>query len=167
MKSFVVIIVNVLLLLNISDCQQLDQVQKNIEYLVEDLFQLWTKPCSNWTTIFTENSVWYHPKFPKGIQYNQLSDFCQTNQQVRPALFRQDGHIRLTTSGNQSNTQLYHVLVPYVYGQIQNEDKNSLFINSGYEYIEITVDSKQVYRIQMIVEFFNRASLPFDWPPLN
>lgn len=138
-----------------------------IEKSVEHLFSLWTMPCSQWLNVFTNEAVWYHPKFPDGLQYNKLSDFCQLNQKTKPALFRQDGQIRLTVSGNTTTSPLYHVMVPYVYGQIQNGNNDSLFINSGYEYIQLVHDQQNQIRINTVVEFFNRASLPFDWPPNN
>ena len=96
-----------------------------------------------------------------------MTDFCSVNQATKPALFRQDGQIRITVSGNSSTSPLYHVMVPYVYGQIENGNVNSLFINSGYEYVQIVVDESYRYRINKVVEFFNRASLPFTWPPNN
>ncbi|CAF3669967.1 unnamed protein product [Rotaria sp. Silwood1] len=89
------------------------------------------------------------------------------NQQTKPALFRQDGQIKLTISGNRTSSPLYHAMVPYLYGQIQNENNNSLFINSGFEYIQLINNSKNQLHINMVVEFFNRASLPFVWPPNN
>ena len=46
-------------------------------------------------------------------------------------------------------------------------NNNSLFINSGYEYIELVMDSDNQVHINMVVEFFNRASLPFVWSPNN
>jgi hypothetical protein len=138
-----------------------------IEYSIEHLFSLWTLPCSEWLNVFTTDAVWYHPKFPDGLQYNQLLEFCSKNQDTKPALFRQDGQIRITISGNTSSSPLYHVMVPYVYGQIENGNNNSLFINSGYEYVQLIADQKNQIRINMVVEFFNRASLPFTWPPNN
>ena len=138
-----------------------------IENSIEHLFSLWTLPCSEWLYVFTSDAVWYHPKFPDGLKYNQLLDFCQTNQMTKPALFRQDGQIRLTISGNTTSSPLYHVMVPYVYGQIENGNNNSLFINSGYEYVQLVADSQKQIRINMVVEFFNRASLPFTWPSNN
>ncbi len=103
-------------------------INELIENRIEDLFLLWTVPCSEWLNVFTSDVVWYHPKFPGGLQYNKLLDFCQLNQDTKPALFRQDGQIRITISGNTSSSSLYHVMVPYVYGQIENGNNNSLFI---------------------------------------
>lgn len=139
-----------------------------IENKIKLLFSLWTVPCPEWINVFTTDAVWYHPKFPESLPYSQLLDFCETNQVVKPALFRQDGEIRVTTSGKTSpSSPLYHVMVPYVYGQIQNGNNNSLFINSGYEYVQLVTDHNNQTRINMVVEFFNRASLPFVWPPNN
>ncbi|CAF1001162.1 unnamed protein product [Didymodactylos carnosus] len=140
-----------------------------IENSIYKLFSLWTLPCSEWMKVFTLDAVWYHPNFPAGLHYDQLREFCTINQETRPALFRQDGEIRLTVSGSSSNgSLLYHVMVPYVYGQIQDGNKNSLFINSGFEYVElIEIDGGKRYLINMVVEFFNRASIPFTWPRKN
>jgi len=134
---------------------------------IEHLFSLWTLPCSKWLDVFTVDAVWYHPKFPDGLEYKQLLDFCRVNQATKPALFRQDGQIRITVSGNTSSSSLYHVMVPYVYGQIENNNNDSLFINSGYEYVQLVADHKGRILINMVVEFFNRASLPFIWPINN
>ena len=142
-------------------------ITESIENSVQHLFSLWTLPCLEWVDVFTTDAVWYHPKFPGGLQYDQLADFCSTNQMTKPALFRQDGDIKITTSGNTSSSPLYHVMVPYVYGQIENGNNNSLFINSGYEYIQLVADQKNQIRINVVVEFFSRASLPFVWPPNN
>ncbi|CAF2741327.1 unnamed protein product [Rotaria sp. Silwood2] len=147
--------------------RSVETINELIENSVEHLFSLWTIPCLEWLLVFTNDAVWYHPKFPDGLKYNQLLDFCQMNQQTKPALFRQDGQIRVTISGNTTSSSLYHVIVPYVYGQIQNDNNNSLFINSGYEYIQLVNNSKNQLHINMVVEFFNRASLPFVWPPNN
>ncbi len=90
-------------------------IDELIENCIEDLFSLWTIPCSKWLNVFTSDAVWYHPKFPAGLQYDKLLDFCQLNQETKPALFRQDGQIRITISGNTSSSlSLYHVMVPYV-----------------------------------------------------
>ncbi|CAF3384245.1 unnamed protein product [Rotaria socialis] len=110
---------------------------------IEHLFSLWTMPCSQWLNVFTNDAVWYHPKFPE------------------------DGQIRMTISGHTNSSSLYHVMVPYVYGQIQNENNSSLFINSGFEYVQLVNDYENRIRINRVVEFFNRASLPFVWPPNN
>lgn len=142
-------------------------VEDEIESRIEDLFSLWTLPCSQWLNVFSSDAVWYHPKFPNSLPYNKLLDFCEVNQVTKPALFRQDGEIRLTVSGNGTSSPLYHVMVPYVYGQIENGNNNSLFINSGYEYVQLAADDKNQMRISMVVEFFNRASLPFVWPANN
>lgn len=142
-------------------------VEDAIEGRIEDLFSLWTLPCSQWLNVFTSDAVWYHPKFPNGLPYNKLLDFCEVNQATKPALFRQDGQIRLTVSGNATSSPLYHVMVPYVYGQVENGNNNSLFINSGYEYVQLAADNNKEVRISMVVEFFNRASLPFVWPSNN
>lgn len=138
-----------------------------IENSIAHLFSLWTMSCSDWLQVFTSDAVWYHPKFPDGLQHSQLEGFCAVNQRTKPALFRQDGSIRLTVSGNTSTSALYHVMVPYVYGQVENGNNNSLFINSGYEYVELIEDRSNQMRITKVVEFFNRASLPFVWPENN
>ncbi len=52
-------------------------------------------------------------------------------------------------------------MVPYVYGQIENGNNNSLFINASYEYVQLVTDDQNQTHINMVVEFFNRASLPF------
>jgi hypothetical protein len=140
---------------------------RRIEESVERLFSMWTLPCAEWTKVFAPGAVWYHPKFPAGIAYEQLMDFCTGNQATKPALFRQDGSVRITVSGKCSSTTLYHVMVPYVYGQVQDGNVDSLFINSGYEYIQLTADQNQQFRINEVVEFFNRASQPFVWPENN
>jgi hypothetical protein len=145
----------------------IENINELIENSIEHLFSLWTIPCSKWLNVFTTDAVWYHPKFPNGLQYNKLLDFCELNQMTKPALFRQDGQIRITISGNTSSSLLYHVMVPYVYGQIENDNNNSLFINSGYEYVQLISDNNNQTHINMVVEFFNRASLPFIWPPNN
>ncbi|CAF1130567.1 unnamed protein product [Rotaria sordida] len=146
----------------------LGRINELIENNVKNFFSLWTISCSEWLNVFTNDAVWYHPNFPDGLQYNQLLDFCQMNQLVKPALFRQDGQIRVTISGNKtSSSNFYHVMVPYVYGQIQNGNNNSLFINSGYEYIQLVLNRKNQLHINMVIEFFNRASLPFAWLPNN
>ncbi|CAF4031633.1 unnamed protein product [Adineta steineri] len=154
--------------LNADEKHSNDDVTKKIEDSITHLFSLWTLPCSEWLNVFSCDAVWYHPKFPNGLQYNQLKDFCEINQATKPALFRQDGQIRLTISGTSSlSLPLYHVMVPYVYGQIENGNNNSLFINSGYEYVELAADQNNAIRINRVVEFFNRASLPFVWPDNN
>lgn len=165
MQSYVVL-VTVLLCIFGAHSNSAD-VQANIENSIQHLFSLWTLPCSQWVRVFSPNAVWYHPKFPDGIEYGQLIDFCSVNQRTKPALFRQDGQIRLTVSGNTTNSPLYHVMVPYVYGQVEDGNPDSLFINSGYEYVEISADEYDRYRINTVVEFFNRASLPFTWPANN
>ncbi|UJR16883.1 hypothetical protein I4U23_003781 [Adineta vaga] len=144
-----------------------EDIITSIENSIKQLFSLWILPCSEWLNVFTTDAVWYHPKFPDGLQYNQLQKFCELNQATKPALFRQDGEIRLTISGNSSTSSLYHVMVPYVYGQIEQGNNDSLFINSGYEYVQLVTDQNNVIRINMVVEFFNRASLPFVWPDNN
>jgi hypothetical protein len=58
-------------------------------------------------------------------------------------------------------------MVPYVYGQIENGNNDSLYINSGYEYVQLVADDNNQIHINMVVEFFNRASLPFVWPLNN
>ena len=142
-------------------------IEETIENRIGELFTLWTAPCSQWMNVFTNDAVWYHPKFPAGLPYSKLLDFCEQNQATKPALFRQDGQIRLTISGNTSTSLLYHVMVPYVYGQVENGNNNSLFINSGYEYVQLVEDNQKQVHINLVVEFFNRASLPFVWPINN
>ena len=143
-------------------------IDESIVDNIERLFSLWTMPCSQWLNGFTNDAVWYHPKFPEGLQYTQLLDFCTINQLTKPALFRQDGQIRITISGHtNSSSALYHVMVPYLYGQIQDKNNNSLFINSGFEYVQLVNDYDNRIRINRVVEFFNRASIPFVWPPNN
>jgi hypothetical protein len=163
LKSYILFLVICILPNNLS----VGNIEELIENRIEDLFSLWTVPCSQWLNVFTSDAVWYHPKFPDGLQYNKLLDFCQLNQETKPALFRQDGQIRITISGNTSLSSLYHVMVPYVYGQIENGNNNSLFINSGYEYVQLVADDNNQIHINMVVEFFNRASLPFVWPSNN
>jgi len=164
LKSYILVLVVCLL----SNHLVIGDINESIENAVKNLFSLWTLPCSEWLNVFTRDAVWYHPKFPDSLPYNKLLDFCELNQKTKPALFRQDGQIRLTISGNSTTSlPLYHVMVPYVYGQVENGNNNSLFINSGYEYIELVKDTNDQIRIMMIVEFFNRASLPFVWPPNN
>lgn len=159
--------VSVLLLISLV-AGQAETIDTGLEKSIDHFFALWTKPCSEWVQVFTGDSRWFHPKFPEGIESYQLLNFCEQNQRVRPALFRQDGQIRLTTSGNDTMSRpLYHVMVPYLYGQQENGNNQSLFLNSGYEYIQLIVDENKEYRINKVVEFFNRASIPFVWPENN
>lgn len=165
MNSFAAVLVAVLCTL--ATQIQAQDVDSNIENTIAHLFSLWTLPCQEWIRVFSNDAVWYHPKFPDSISSSQLMDFCSINQGTKPALFRQDGQIRITVSGNSSTSPLYHVMVPYVYGQVENGNPESLFINSGYEYVQIIVDENKRYLINKVVEFFNRASLPFTWPVNN
>ena len=165
--SLIIASVFVVNVINATDTLHSGNITALIENGIKHLFSLWIVPCSEWLNVFTNNAVWYHPKFPAGLQYSQLMNFCELNQATKPALFRQDGDIRLTVSGNSSTSALYHVMVPYVYGQIENGNNNSLFINSGYEYVQLVADQNNVIRINTVVEFFNRASLPFTWPDNN
>ena len=144
-----------------------ESIEERIAKKLDDLFCLWTCPCSQWVKVFSRDAMWYHPKFVDGLNSSQLMDFCQVNQETRPALFRQDGSMRVTISGHGPSSALYHVMVPYVYGQVENGNNDSLFINSGYEYIQLRVDNDGQLRINLIVEFFNRDSVPFVWPPNN
>ncbi|CAF4441215.1 unnamed protein product [Rotaria socialis] len=55
----------------------------------------------------------------------------------------------------------------FVYERIQDKNNNSLFINSGFEYVQLINDYDTRIRINGVVEVFNRTSLPFIWPPNN
>ncbi|CAF4497402.1 unnamed protein product, partial [Rotaria magnacalcarata] len=47
------------------------------------------------------------------------------------------------------------------------KNSNSLFINSGFEYVQLVNDYDTRIRINGVVEFFNRTSLRFIWPSNN
>ena len=115
-KSYILVLV----ICVFSNHLSVGNIDELIENCIKDLFSLWTVPCSQWLNVFTKDAVWYHPKFPDGLEYNKLLNFCQVNQNTKPALFRQDGEIRITISGNTSSSLLYHAMVPYVYGQVEN-----------------------------------------------
>lgn len=55
--------------------QSVVTTNESIEKSVEHLFSLWTMPCSEWLNVFSNDAVWYHPKFPDGLPYNKLRLF--------------------------------------------------------------------------------------------
>jgi hypothetical protein len=179
----IIIIIVILLFVNNINAFPLESIEENgliisnnnyneslVQESITGLFNLWRLPCNQWINVFSNTACWYHPKFPDGINYNDLLPFCIKNQETEPALFRQDGQIRVTVSGINNNEYIeLHALVPYVYGQLAgSNDPNSLFINSGWEYIELyQYYGNNTVLITKVVEFFNRIELPFTWPPNN
>ncbi|PRP80676.1 hypothetical protein PROFUN_11635 [Planoprotostelium fungivorum] len=138
---------------------QEDPAISSISNTTTTFFQLFELPCTSWASLFEKDAVFYHPNVPEGVRgISGLIKFCEGAQSAKGVQqFRQDGHMRITKSG-----QHYHALVEYVYSVVK--DNGRLFTNSGWENLIFSYKNGAT-TIKEVTEYFNRNSLPYTWDP--